>query len=121
MVTLVLGRGGSTSRIVRRISSRDFSRRDFGSNGNVPVSSSYRITPSAYTSVRVSMSRPPISACSGLMYSGVPTSAPISVCSVRSVSDCVIAFATPKSMIFGAGSIVANRRRGRSTASGLGG
>lgn len=59
------------------------------------------MTPSAYTSVRVSTSSPPISACSGLMYSGVPMSTPSSVNSERSVSGCAVALATPKSMIFG--------------------
>ena len=41
------------------------------------------------------------SACSGLMYSGVPTSTPSSVTIVFSVSRCAIAFARPKSMILG--------------------
>ena len=42
-----------------------------------------------------------MSACSGLMYSGVPMSWPSSVATVRSVSFCDVAFATPKSMILG--------------------
>ena len=54
-------------------------------------------------SVRVSMSSCFISACSGLMYSGVPTTAPSPVNSVWSVSGCAVALATPKSMIFGTG------------------
>ena len=54
-------------------------------------------------SVRVSMSSPLISACSGLMYSGVPMKLPNSVKSVCSVSCCVVALAMPKSMTFGTG------------------
>ena len=44
---------------------------------------------------------PVSSACSGLMYSGVPIITPSSVNIVRSVSFCAVALATPKSMIFG--------------------
>ena len=57
-------------------------------------------------SLRVSISRPLISACSGLMYSGVPISCPSSVNSVRSVSGCAVALATPKSMTLGTDMIV---------------
>jgi hypothetical protein len=42
-------------------------------------------------------------ACSGLMYSGVPMTWPISVNIVISVRRCVVALATPKSMILGTG------------------
>ena len=51
--------------------------------------------------MRVSTASPVSSACSGLMYSGVPIIAPSSVNIVRSVRRCAVAFATPKSMIFG--------------------
>jgi hypothetical protein len=70
----VLGLTGSSSRMIRRISSKAAVRSRSLSNGVVPVSNSYSSTPSEYMSVRVSTSRPLISACSGLMYSGVPTS-----------------------------------------------
>ena len=40
-------------------------------------------------------------ACSGLMYSGVPTSMPCSVTVVWVAGDVWIALAIPKSMIFG--------------------
>ncbi len=43
------------------------------------------------------------SACSGDMYSSVPTTAPNSVNSVRSVSFGPAALATPKSITFGTG------------------
>src|SRR5205809_4856182 len=49
---------------------------------------SYSSTPSEYTSERVSMSRLFRLACSGDMYSGVPTMAPIPVISVLSVNVC---------------------------------
>ena len=52
-------------------------------------------------SLRVSMSWAVISACSGLMYSGVPMSCPCSVKSVFSVSLWCKALATPKSITFG--------------------
>ena len=52
--------------------------------------------------MRVSISSPDELACSGLMYSGVPTSAPTRVNMVSAVSFWVSALATPKSMIFGA-------------------
>ncbi len=54
-------------------------------------------------SLRVSTPSAFISACSGDMYSNVPTSIPYCVNSVFSVSRCSIALATPKSMTFGAG------------------
>src|SRR5207248_6632507 len=49
------------------------------------------------------MSRLFSSACSGDMYSSVPTIWPTSVNIVRSVSFCAVALATPKSMTFGTG------------------
>jgi len=69
--SLVLGLGGSTSRSTRCNSPYAADRSSFPLKGVLPVSNSYISTPSEYTSVRVSMSRLP-SACSGLMYSGVP-------------------------------------------------
>jgi hypothetical protein len=54
-------------------------------------------------SLRVSMSSWFSSACSGLMYSRVPTTAPNSVKSVCSVRRGPAAFATPKSMTLGTG------------------
>src|SRR5262252_377449 len=48
-------------------------------------------------SLRVSMSWLLVSACSGDMYSGVPTTVPKPVNSVASVSRCPVALATPKS------------------------
>ena len=54
-------------------------------------------------SLRVSTPKAFISACSGLMYSNVPTRAPNWVNSVRSVSRCSIALATPKSITLGTG------------------
>ena len=54
-------------------------------------------------SLRVSMSSWLTSACSGDMYSSVPTMAPKPVTSVLSVSGCPAALATPKSMTFGTG------------------
>ena len=45
-------------------------------------------------------------ACSGLMYSGVPTTAPKPVTSVRSVSGWPAALATPKSITLGTGLVV---------------
>ncbi len=54
-------------------------------------------------SLRVSTSGAPGSACSGLMYSSVPTIAPNRVNSVRSVSGWSIALATPKSITLGTG------------------
>jgi hypothetical protein len=47
-------------------------------NGGSPVSISYVITPSAYTSLGGPISRSPM-ACSGLMYCGVPRLMPVSV------------------------------------------
>jgi hypothetical protein len=52
-------------------------------------------------SLRVSTPSALISACSGAMYSNVPTSTPYCVNSVRSVSRCSVALATPKSITFG--------------------
>ncbi len=54
-------------------------------------------------SLRVSTSRPLISACSGLMYSGVPIIWANRVKSVFSVSRWSIALATPKSITLGTG------------------
>ena len=54
-------------------------------------------------SLRVSTSRPLSSACSGLMYSGVPISWAKPVKSVFSVSCWPIALATPKSITLGTG------------------
>src|SRR5437870_7547262 len=47
-------------------------------------------------SLRVSAPRALISACSGLMYSMVPTMVPYWVNRVRSVNFCSVALATPK-------------------------
>ena len=54
-------------------------------------------------SLRVSTPKAFISACSGLMYSSVPTSVPNCVNSVFSVSRCSVALATPKSITLGTG------------------
>src|SRR5262245_56228960 len=54
-------------------------------------------------SLRVSTPKAFISACSGLMYSNVPTRTPYWVKSVFSVSRCSMALATPKSITFGTG------------------
>jgi hypothetical protein len=54
-------------------------------------------------SLRVSAARALISACSGDMYSNVPIMVPYCVNSVRSVSRCSVALATPKSITFGTG------------------
>ena len=54
-------------------------------------------------SLRVSTSSWLKRACSGLMYSNVPTIWPYWVNIVRSVSRWAVALATPKSMIFGDG------------------
>ena len=54
-------------------------------------------------SLRVSMSWLLTSACSGDMYSGVPTNAPKPVNSVLSVRRCPVALATPKSITFTTG------------------
>jgi len=97
----VLGFGGSSSRMIRRISSNAAVRSASWSNGVVPVSNSYSRTPSAQMSLRVSTSTPERSACSGLMYIGVPMSWWKPVLSVRSVREPPMAFATPKSMILG--------------------
>jgi hypothetical protein len=98
--TLALGLGGSDSRSCRSISSNGRRCRPSVSKGNVPVSNTNRITPSENTSVRVSTSATVGSACSGLMYPGVPTTTPArvnSVCSAPGSGE--IAFAMPKSMI----------------------
>ena len=50
---------------------------------------------------RVSISSLAMSACSGLIYSGVPSRWLSSVNSVRSVNGWLMALATPKSMILG--------------------
>ena len=63
-------------------------------NGTRPVSSSYIMMPSEYTSERRSM-RPLPSHCSGLMYAGVPMTRP-----VRVLCDCPpspVSLAMPKS------------------------
>ena len=52
----VLGRGGSSSRMIRRTSSNAACFSRSLSNGVVPVSSSYSSTPRLYTSLRVSTS-----------------------------------------------------------------
>ena len=80
------------------ISANPLLRSSLGSNGNTPVRSSYSITPNEYTSVLVSISEPDISACSGLMYSGVPIIWPRSVKTVFSVSLWLSALAMPKSI-----------------------
>src|SRR4030095_9236656 len=54
-------------------------------------------------SLRVSMSSWLISACSGDMYSNVPTILPKPVTNVLSVSACPAALATPKSITLGTG------------------
>ena len=99
----VLGLGGSSSRIRLKISSYPACRSRARSSGVEPVRSSYSITPSAYTSVRVSTSIALISACSGDMYSSVPMIVACCVKSDRSVSFCSVALAMPKSMILGTG------------------
>jgi hypothetical protein len=98
----VLGFGGSSSRMIRRTSSIAARPSRPLSNGVVPVSNSYNSTPSEYTSLRVSTSRP-LPACSGDMYRGVPTICANCVNSVASVSACPAALATPKSITFGTG------------------
>src|SRR5437773_1148877 len=57
-------------------------------------------------SERVSTSRLLSCACSGDMYSGVPSTVSWAVCRVRSVSDWCIALASPKSMTLGTGLVV---------------
>jgi hypothetical protein len=47
------------------------------------------------------MSMPVMFACSGLMYSNVPTHPPMTVWSGRSVREAPVALAIPKSMILG--------------------
>ena len=96
----VLGRGGSSSRITRSTSSRAASWTRFWSAASSRSAARTGGRPGEYTSDRVSMSRLFSSACSGLMYSGVPTTAPNPVTSVCSVSGCPAALATPKSITF---------------------
>jgi hypothetical protein len=103
IVRRVLGLCGSAVRIIRAIPSNPASRSDLGSSGRVPVSNSYRTTPSEKISVRVSTSNPLVCACSGDMYSGVPISAPVCVKSVCCVNDWFVALAMPKSITFGTG------------------
>ena len=67
-------------------------------------------------SLRVSMSWLFSSACSGLMYSGVPMIAPNSVNSVCSVSRWPVALAMPKSMTLDDRLAVVGRRQERSRA-----
>ena len=86
VLTRMLGLGGSSSRINRQISSQAASLKRCFSSGVLPVNSSYRITPNAYTSLRVSTSSALIPTCSGAMYKGVPTMVPKAVYSVCSVS-----------------------------------
>ncbi len=62
-------------------------------NGGRPVSISYATTPSAYRSLRPSISSP--AACSGLMYVGVPTATPWPV--LNAVGSPATARAMPKS------------------------
>ncbi len=98
----VEGFGGSSSWIRRR-SRHAMPHAAARSSGVVPVSSSYKSTPSEYTSLLVSISSAESPACSGLMYSGVPTTAPIWVKIVCSVRRWSIALATPKSITLGTG------------------
>ena len=63
-------------------------------NGGRPASDSNSTTPSEYTSVRPSTSGAP-AACSGLMYSSVPTTNPLRV--TRSSPECAMARAIPRS------------------------
>jgi hypothetical protein len=63
-------------------------------NGTWPVNSSKITMPSAYTSLRKSTFSP--RACSGLMYSGVPTTTPNAV--APSVASRFASFAMPKSI-----------------------
>ena len=70
--------------------------------GGRPANSSNNITPSAYTSLRVSTTSPSRSSCSGLMYGSVPITCPDTVSRVAasgSMSD-----ARPKSTTLGTSS-----------------
>ena len=99
-----LGVGASCSRISFSNSSKAAFFSVSRVIGVVPVRSSYRITPRAYTSARVSTSKALKLACSGAMYSGVPITLPNAVNSDCSVScKPVVAFARPKSITFGTG------------------
>ena len=98
-----LGRGGSSSRMIRSTSSKAPEREAIFFKGRVTSQQFVENTPSAYTSLRVSISSWLIFACSGLIYSRVPTICPYRVNIVLSVSDCSSAFATPKSITLGTG------------------
>ena len=103
VLSLVLGRGGSSSRMTRKTSSiATFFSSSFR-NGVLPESNSYRSTPSEYTSLRVSISKLFRLACSGDMYSGVPTTWFTPVFSSESTRLAPVALATPKSITFGTG------------------
>jgi len=66
------------------------------SNGSRPVTISYSIAPSAYTSVRASTVSPRI--CSGAMYCGVPIRSPARVIGIAVTSPCSSrSLAMPKS------------------------
>jgi hypothetical protein len=62
--------------------------------GGSPTNISYTTAPNEYTSVRPVSSRSPV-ACSGLMYSGVPSDSPVSVSRVPPAA--LTASAIPKS------------------------
>jgi hypothetical protein len=79
--------------------------------GSFPHNSWYAITPSAYTSERVSISAGSPAACSGDMYATVPTICPALVCSVVCCESGSIARATPKSRIFGCGGVADSSTR----------
>ncbi len=66
-------------------------------NGGSPASISYSTAASAYTSLRASTRAVPL-ACSGLMYSAVPTAIPPPVSEARSEARSSISFAIPKSV-----------------------
>ena len=95
--------GASSSRMIRSISAKPALRSVAVSNGTAPISSSYKSTPSEYTSEASSMSPVIVSACSGLAYSGVPTIWPNCVSSVFSTAHLSVAFAMPKSITLGTG------------------
>ena len=90
--TRVLGLGGSTSRIVAHHLGKALPSRSSVSNGVVPVSSSYSRTPRRRRRCACRCRGPIISACSGLMYAGVPI---ICRCSVNSVFVGQLAVASP--------------------------
>ena len=98
------GTGDSCSRTSLNISSNTAFLIVSRVSGVVPVSNSYRMTPNAYTSARVSTSVAWNDACSGAMYIGVPSTVPNPVC--RLCSDRAVAptaLASPKSITFGTG------------------